>query len=74
MYAGRIDGGIAMWEDPIVAEVRQARLELEKEGEGDFAKIYARAVEIQKKLTDRLVSSPLGSAREKQADVELESA
>ena len=37
VYAGRIDGGVKMWEDPIVAEVRRARLEIEKECEEDFA-------------------------------------
>lgn len=38
-----------MWEDPIVKEVRQARLEIEQECGGDFRKIYERALEIQKK-------------------------
>jgi hypothetical protein len=40
-----------MWEDPIVKEVRQARLEIEQECGGDFRKIYERALEIQKKVT-----------------------
>jgi len=47
-----------MWADPIVAEVRRARLDIEKECEGDFALIYARAVEVQKKTSARLVSRP----------------
>ena len=47
-----------MWEDPIVAEVRRARLEIEKECEEDFARIYARALEVQKKAAARLVSRP----------------
>ncbi len=38
-----------MWEDPIVKEVRKARLEIEQECGGDFRKIYERALEIQKK-------------------------
>ena len=38
-----------MWEDPIVKEVRQARLEIEQECDGDFRKIYERALEIHKK-------------------------
>ena len=38
-----------MWEDPIVKEVREARLEIEQECNGDFRKIYERALEIQKK-------------------------
>ena len=35
-----------MWEDPIVKEVREARLEIEKECGGDFHKIYERALKI----------------------------
>ena len=42
-----------MWEDPIVAEVRRARMEIEKECEDDFTLIYARALEVQKKLVSR---------------------
>ncbi len=45
-----------MWEDPIVKEVRQARLEIEQECGGDFRKIYERALEIQKKLAEQRVS------------------
>lgn len=48
-----------MWEDLIVAEVRRARLEIEKECDGDFAQIYARALAVQKKVADRLVAGPL---------------
>lgn len=47
-----------MWEDPIVAEVRRARLDIEKECEEDFALIYARAVEVQQNTTAKLVSRP----------------
>lgn len=47
-----------MWTDPIVAEVRRARLEIEKECDEDFAQIYARALEVQKKATAKLVSRP----------------
>jgi hypothetical protein len=47
-----------MWEDPIVAEVRRARLEIEKECDEDFAQIYARAIEVQKKAAAKLVSRP----------------
>jgi hypothetical protein len=47
-----------MWNDPIVAEVRRARLEIEKECAEDFARIYARAVEVQKKEAANLVSRP----------------
>jgi len=47
-----------MRNDPIVDEVRRARLEIEKECEGDFARIYARALEVQKNAGPRLVSRP----------------
>lgn len=47
-----------MWDDPIVDEVRRARLEIEKECEEDFALIYARAVEVQKNAGTKLVSRP----------------
>ena len=47
-----------MWEDPIVSEVRRARLEIEKECEEDFGLIYARALEVQKKAAAKLVSRP----------------
>lgn len=39
-----------MWEDPIVKEVREARLKIENECDNDFRKIYERALEIQNKL------------------------
>ncbi len=42
-----------MWEDPIVKEVRQARLEIEQECGGDFRKIYERALAIQKKIAKK---------------------
>lgn len=47
-----------MWEDPIVDEVRRARLEIEKECDEDFALIYARALEVQKNAGAKLVSRP----------------
>lgn len=45
-----------MWEDPIVKEVRQARLEIEQECDGDFRKIYERALEIQKEIEKKRIS------------------
>ena len=45
-----------MWEDPIVKEVREARLQIEKECGGDFRRIYERALEIQKKVAEKRVS------------------
>ena len=47
-----------MWDDPIVGEVRRARLEIEKECGGDFDQIYERALEVQKKSTAKIVSRP----------------
>src|SRR5437660_10951544 len=58
VYAGRVDGGVKMWNGPIVAEVRRTRLEIEKECEEDFARICARALEVQKKAAAKLVSRP----------------
>jgi hypothetical protein len=58
LYAGRANGGLKMWDDPIVDEVRRARLEIEKECGGDFDQIYERALEVQKKTTSKLVSRP----------------
>lgn len=45
-----------MWEDPIVKEVRQARLEIEQECDNDFRKIYERAVEIQERVAEQRIS------------------
>ena len=47
-----------MWTDPIVAEVRRARLEIEKGCDEDVARIYSRAIEVQKKANAKLVSRP----------------
>jgi len=38
--------------------VRRARREIEKECEDDFERIYARALEVQKKAGAKLVSRP----------------
>lgn len=54
LHARGVDGGVKMHNDPIVDEVRRSRLEIEKECQGDFAQIYARALELQRK-------SPAGS-------------
>ena len=47
-----------MWDDPIVNEVRRARLEIENECAGDFDHIYERALEVQMKTSSKLVSRP----------------
>ncbi|CAN5433752.1 hypothetical protein BH20ACI1_BH20ACI1_30450 [soil metagenome] len=46
-----------MWEDPIVKEVRQTRLEIEQECDGNFRKIYNRALDIQKEIAEKRVLS-----------------
>jgi len=51
-----------MQNDPIVDEVRRARLEIEKECNGDFDQIYKHAVEVQQKTTSKIVSRP-GAAK-----------
>lgn len=46
-----------MWTDPIVEEVRKHRLEIEKECNGDFSLLFAKAKAIEKTLRGRLVSN-----------------
>ena len=48
-----------MWEDVVVKEVREARLELEKEANHDLSTLYQRALETQSDLKTKLVSKPL---------------
>ncbi len=48
-----------MWEDPIVAEVRRARKEIELECHGSFEEISARAVKVQEDMKDRLAKRKL---------------
>jgi len=54
-----------MWEDPIVKETRRIRREIEAEWGNDFAKIAAKAVEIQKRYTDKVISQPSGLQEER---------
>jgi hypothetical protein len=60
-----------MWQDPIVDEVRRVRLEIEKECEDDFGRIYERALEVQKKVAGKLVSNPVEKKREDMVTVEV---
>jgi hypothetical protein len=53
-----LDGGVKMHNDPIIDDVRQSRLEIEKECQGDFAQIYARTLEVQKNVAGKVVSRP----------------
>lgn len=62
-----------MWEDPIVNEVRRVRMEIEAECDGDFDKIYARAVEVQEQFADRLVATMGHGSGENEVRLELES-
>ncbi len=54
-----------MWKDPIVEEIRTIRLEIEAECDHNFGKIFARAIEAQKKLGNRLVSKPSSQSPKK---------
>lgn len=47
-----------MWEDPIVADVRRVRRELDAASGGSFAELYAQALKIQADVTERLVHTP----------------
>ena len=48
-----------MWEDKIVKEVRQTRLEIEEEAHHDLEELYMQALKIQSEVKSRLVSKPL---------------
>ena len=54
-----------MWEDPIVKEVRAARLEIERECANDFHKLYQRALEIQKKIANKVAQPAVNDQEEK---------
>ncbi len=54
-----------MWKDPIVEEIRAIRLEIEAECDHNFGKIFAQAIETQKKLNNRLVSKPASQSQKK---------
>ena len=54
-----------MWKDPIVEEIRTIRLEIEAECDHNFGKIFAQAIETQKKLNNRLVSKPASQSQKK---------
>lgn len=58
MCAPEVEGRVKTRNDPTVAEVRRARLEIGKECEEDFALIYAHALEVQKNVAAKLVSRP----------------
>jgi 2-aminomuconate deaminase len=62
-----------MWKDPIVEEVRQARLKIEAECDFDIEKIYARGLEVQKAHQQNLVTQPF-SAEKKLKEYKYEEA
>jgi len=47
-----------MWKDPIVEEIRKIRLKIEAECDNDFNKIFAQAIKVQEKLSNRIVRKP----------------
>lgn len=59
-----------MWEDPIVEETRRIRREIEAECGDDFEEITAKAVEVQKRYRDKLVSRSSG-LKEEEAPVSV---
>ena len=59
-----------MWEDPIVAEVRKHRKKIEDDCDGDFDKLFERAMQIQKKYAKKLVSRPTAKPKQTVSEVE----
>lgn len=53
-----------MYEDPIVAEVRQAGQALVEQAEGDLPTFFEFLREVQQQYRDRLVQGPLRPPRE----------
>ncbi len=53
-----------MYEDPIVAEVRQAGQALVEQAEGDLPTFFQFLREVQQQYRDRLVQGPLRPPRE----------
>ena len=52
-----------MWNDPIIEEVRQARLQIEAECDFDIEKIYARGLAIQQAYHQNLVAQPFSAKK-----------
>jgi len=55
-----------MLKDPIVEEVRKVRRDIEEECEGSFERIFAEAIEIQRRYAGKLVSRPLHLPEERE--------
>lgn len=58
MHSGRLIGGLAMWKDEIVEEVRRIREEHAAKFNHDLKAIYEDAVKRQKLSGRKLVSFP----------------
>ncbi len=72
MYSRRTDGGMKMWSDPIIDEVRQARELIEKECEYNSDKLLERAKKIEQNYPERIVSrNPVRSLQVKRMKFEL---
>ena len=57
-------GNLTMYEDPIVAEVRQAGQALAERAKGDLPAFFQFLREVQQQYRDRLVQGPLYPPRE----------
>jgi hypothetical protein len=44
--------------DPIIEEIRQIRLAIETECQGDFNQMFAHAAKIEQQYKDRLIDKP----------------
>jgi hypothetical protein len=57
-----------MWQDPIVEETRKIRREIESECGNDFERLAAKAVEIQRRYSQRLIAN-LSAFKEEQEPI-----
>jgi len=57
-----------MWEDPIVEEIHKTRNQIEGECNNDFAKLFEKALVIQKECKKRLVSKPVKYTESSESD------
>ena len=57
MYTRRTYGGLTMFQDPIIQEIRKIRHEIEADYQNDPQKYYIHLLEIQKKFSGSLIRS-----------------
>ena len=55
MYPGRTNGGLNMFKDHIIKEVRKIRHEIEAECNDDPQKYYEHIQQLQQKYSNRLI-------------------